>query len=84
LAIIFGGWSVGVFKSCCTGFKRKEDFLAVRITLGGLLPPICIGRDLNIEHIMVLGGWESLDMVLRYNRSVRFEESLRLYQGMIM
>jgi hypothetical protein len=29
---------------------------------------------------MRLGGWESLDMVLRYTRSVKFEESLRLYQ----
>jgi len=28
---------------------------------------------------MRLGGWESLDMVLRYTRSVKFEESLRLY-----
>ena len=36
---------------------------------------------LDIEHIMRLGGWESLDMVLRYTRSVRFEESLRLYRG---
>ncbi|MFC2016135.1 tyrosine-type recombinase/integrase [Chloroflexota bacterium] len=35
---------------------------------------------LDVEHIMRLGGWESLDMVLRYTRSVRFEESLRLYQ----
>ena len=34
----------------------------------------------DVEHIMRLGGWESLDMVLRYTRSVRFEESLRLYQ----
>jgi len=30
---------------------------------------------------MRLGGWESLDMVLRYTRSVKFEESLRLYQA---
>ena len=37
---------------------------------------------LDVEHIMRLGGWESLDMVLRYTRSVRFEESLRLYQSM--
>ena len=36
----------------------------------------------DVEHIMRLGGWESLDMVLRYTRSVRFEESLRLYRGM--
>jgi site-specific recombinase XerD len=36
---------------------------------------------LDVEHIMRLGGWESLDMVLRYTRSVRFEESLRLYKA---
>jgi len=36
---------------------------------------------LDVEHIMRLGGWESLDMVLRYTRSVRFEESLKLYQN---
>ena len=35
---------------------------------------------LDVEHIMRLGGWESLDIVLRYARSVKFEESLRLYQ----
>jgi site-specific recombinase XerD len=37
---------------------------------------------LDVEHIMRLGGWESLDMVLRYTRSVRFEESLRVMRGM--
>jgi site-specific recombinase XerD len=37
---------------------------------------------LDVEYIMRLGGWESLDMVLRYTRSVRFEESLRLYRRM--
>jgi len=36
---------------------------------------------LDVEHIMRLGGWESLDMVLRYTRSVKWEESLRLYQA---
>ena len=36
---------------------------------------------LDVEHIMRLGGWESLDMVLRYTRSVKFEESLRLYHS---
>ena len=35
---------------------------------------------LDVEHIMRLGGWESLDMVLRYTRSVKFEDSLRLYR----
>jgi hypothetical protein len=37
---------------------------------------------LDVEHIMRLGGWESLDMVLRYTRSVKFEESLRVFGGM--
>jgi site-specific recombinase XerD len=37
-------------------------------------------RGMDIEHIMRLGGWESLDMVLRYTRSVKFEDSLKLYQ----
>ena len=37
---------------------------------------------LDIEHIMRLGGWESLDMGLRYTRSVRFEESLSVYQAL--
>jgi len=37
-------------------------------------------RGLDVEHIMCLGGWESLDMVLRYTKSARFEENLRLYQ----
>ncbi len=36
---------------------------------------------LDVEHIMRLGGWESLDMVLRYTRSVKFEDSLRLYRN---
>jgi site-specific recombinase XerD len=35
---------------------------------------------LDVEHIMRLGGWESLDMVLRYTRSVKSEDSLRLYR----
>ena len=37
-------------------------------------------QGLDVEHIMRLGGWESLDMVLRYTRSVKFEESLKLYR----
>lgn len=35
---------------------------------------------LDVEHIMRLGGWESLDTVLRYTRSVKFEDSLTLYR----
>ena len=28
---------------------------------------------LDVEHIMKLGGWESLDIVLRYTRPIKFE-----------
>ena len=35
---------------------------------------------LDIKHIIRLGSWESLAMVLRYTRSVKFEHSLRLYR----
>lgn len=35
---------------------------------------------MDIEHIMRLGGWSSLDMVLTYTKSVKFEDSLKLYQ----
>jgi len=34
----------------------------------------------GLVFIMKLGGWESLDIVLRYTRSVKFEDSLRLYR----
>ncbi|MDD5591619.1 MAG: tyrosine-type recombinase/integrase [Dehalococcoidales bacterium] len=37
---------------------------------------------LDVEHIMRLGGWESLDMVVRYTRSVRFEESLKVFRDL--
>ena len=36
---------------------------------------------LDVGHIMRLSGWEALDTVLRYTRSVKFEDSLRLYRA---
>ena len=37
-------------------------------------------KGVDVEHIMRLGGWETLDMVVRYTKSVKFEDSLQLYQ----
>ncbi len=37
-------------------------------------------KGVDVEHIMRLGGWETLDMVVRYTRSVKFEDSLKMYQ----
>jgi integrase len=39
-------------------------------------------RGIDSLHIMRLGRWESMAMVERYTRSVRFEDSLRVYRRM--
>jgi site-specific recombinase XerD len=38
-------------------------------------------KGVDVEHIMRLGGWETLDMVVRYTKSVKFEDSLKVYEG---
>jgi len=48
--------------------------LSKRITFG-----IRLNELLNLKESHI--DWESLDMVLRYTRSVKFEESLKLYQA---
>jgi site-specific recombinase XerD len=40
-------------------------------------------RGVDSLHIMRLGRWESLDMVERYTRSVKFEDSLKLYTSIV-
>ena len=40
-------------------------------------------KGVDIEHIMRLGGWETLDMVIRYTRSVKFEDSLLHYKSVM-
>lgn len=56
-----------------------DDFLMSQKTFASNLHR----AGLDVEHIMRLGGWESLDMVLRYTRSVKSEDSLRLYRDAI-
>jgi len=40
-------------------------------------------RGVDSLHIMRLGRWESISMVERYTRSVRFEDSLKLYTPIV-
>lgn len=40
-------------------------------------------RGIDSLHIMRLGRWESLAMVERYTRSVKFEDSLKLYSSIV-
>jgi site-specific recombinase XerD len=40
-------------------------------------------RGVDSLHIMRLGRWESIQMVDRYTKSVRFEDSLKLYGAIV-
>jgi site-specific recombinase XerD len=40
-------------------------------------------RGVDSLHIMRLGRWESISMVERYTGSVRFDDSLKLYQSIV-
>jgi site-specific recombinase XerD len=40
-------------------------------------------RGVDSLHIKRLGRWESIQMVERYTRSVRFEDSLKLYSSIV-
>jgi len=40
-------------------------------------------RGVDCLHIMRLGRWETLDMVERYTRSIRFEDSMRFYTAIV-
>ncbi len=37
-------------------------------------------KGLSTLDIMHLGGWEDLDMVLKYTRSITFEDCLKHYK----
>ena len=36
-------------------------------------------KGVDVERIMSLGGWETLGMVVRFTKSVKFEDSLKMY-----
>ena len=40
-------------------------------------------KGLSTLDIMHLGGWESLDMVLNYTRSITFEDCLNHYRALV-
>jgi len=45
----------------------------------GIFASLLAKKGVDSLHIMRLGRWESIAMVERYTRSVRFEDSLKLY-----
>ncbi|MBM3142969.1 MAG: hypothetical protein FJ005_07995 [Chloroflexi bacterium] len=40
-------------------------------------------RGVDSIRIMRLGRWESIQMVERYTRSVKFEDTLKLYSSIV-
>jgi hypothetical protein len=36
--------------------------------------------EIHLPDKSQIGGWETLDMVVRYTRSVKFEDSLKMYE----
>lgn len=40
-------------------------------------------RGVDSLHIMRLGRWESIEMVEHYTRSIKFEDSLKLYTDIV-
>jgi site-specific recombinase XerD len=40
-------------------------------------------RGVDSLHIMRLGRWESIQMVERYTRSVKFDDSVKLYSAIV-
>ena len=57
------------------GLLQARSRMAIGIK-GNLYP------GMDIENIMRLGGWSSLDMVLTYTRSVKFEYGLKIYRNL--
>jgi len=37
-------------------------------------------QGMSIDHIMLLGHWQTLDMPLLYSKDIKFEDSLKLYR----
>ena len=63
--------------SASTGIKFSAHVF--RRTFASILSK----RNVDDLHIMRLGRWSSVAMVERYTRSVKFEDSLKLYAAIV-
>jgi integrase/recombinase XerC len=70
-------------QSMLNDYKRKTGLPCNAHTFRRTFASNLHRRGVDIEHIMRLGGWESLDMVIRYTRSVQFEDSLIHYKNVM-
>ena len=63
--------------------KRRTGLPCNAHTFRRTFASILAKRGVDSLHIKRLGRWESIDMVERYTRSVRFEDSLKLYSPIV-
>jgi len=63
--------------------KKKTGLPCNPHTFRRTFASILAKRGIDSLHIMRLGRWESISMVERYTRSVRFEDSMKFYAAIV-
>jgi site-specific recombinase XerD len=78
-------WGIGKWDivEMLKSLKAKTKLPCNAHTFRRSFASILAKRGVDSLHIMRLGRWESISMVERYTRSVRFEDSLKLYRPII-
>ena len=78
-------WDVNAWgiSSMLTRLERKTGLKCNPHTFRRTFASVLARRGVDSLHIMRLGRWESIQMVERYTRSVKFEDSLKLYSAIV-
>jgi integrase/recombinase XerD len=78
-------WGIGKWEieDMLKGLKGKTGLPCNPHTFRRSFASILAKRGVDSLHIMRLGRWESIQMVERYTRSVRFEDSLKHYRAVV-
>ena len=76
-------WGIGKWdiEDMLRGLRSKTGLPCNPHTFRRSFASILAKRGIDSLHIMRLGRWESIQMVERYTRSVRFEDSLKHYKA---
>ena len=61
----------------CTPYSTAQSIPLLQLWINLSI----IIRFVGVQFIKDLGGWESLEMVQRYTRSVSFHDSLKFYKA---
>ena len=75
---IINKWGI---EDMLTELRSKTNLPCNAHTFRRSFASILAKRGVDSLHIMMLGRWESIQMVERYTRSVRFEDSMKHYKA---